>query len=756
MKKSGEGDLLSQAYSLLTTFFGDGRGAAARSGETGRGPAGQAEAHVDARPLLSGPDSSQDARAGEIEQAAHGVIEFLQRQTAATGLFRYHSRPGRDQVVVPGEPVELSVELDPLLGVAARQARFRIGEHRLEEVGFGPDRTARLLYTPREQGLFTVCYEILDSGGNLLDGAPGQETILQVVDGAPVAAVAADLVLERGSDELRPLLELTRRGWQLVYLDMTVRDRSRDIRRALARKGLPAGAALVHPAKDVEFKTLSVDFSEVFGLLTLRRVRATGVPLVLLVGRVPWMVRLVERGEISGTGLSQLRDLLGQEQGLERWERVARRFAARRSTEDPFSWRLDRMTRARSTDSNTCLVEFDNARARERILEAIDLAQKSVHLQFYLFKDCRFAQQLAVRLVARARAGVRVRLLVDGVVSAQETLGRRNELLEGLSAEPDIDVVAVDPIRTASEIEALRLKQRDHRKLIIMDGCRAFVSGRNAGDEYYTGFTEVPIADWTPAESIPWLDAHIEVLGPLVPEIQRSFIESWERSRGEDVPEAEAFPGGPDAAGSSRARLVVHQGVQDANALAAYEAIIDAARSHLFVINDFPVVASLAAALRRAVARKVDVHYITGNANARRVDGSTFQGSLHRELFEYATKQRFEQLIHWGVRVYEYSTPRLPNIVSRGGMVRPYVHAKVLTADGRVASVGSANLDATAGYWEREANIIVEDPALVGRVERDIRRMLERSYEIDLESEYWKREAAQRAMLGSLWPEGLI
>ena len=76
------------------------------------------------------------------------------------------------------------------------------------------------------------------------------------------------------------------------------------------------------------------------------------------------------------------------------------------------------------------------------------------------------------------------------------------------------------------------LKQREHRKLIIVDGELAFVSGRNAGDEYYTGFDEVPITDRTLHERIPWLDAHVELRGPLVKQASRAFAVAWARTRG--------------------------------------------------------------------------------------------------------------------------------------------------------------------------------------------------------------------------------
>ena len=113
------------------------------------------------------------------------------------------------------------------------------------------------------------------------------------------------------------------------------------------------------------------------------------------------------------------------------------------------------------------------------------------------------------------------------------------------------------------------------------------------------------------------------------------------------------------------------------------------------------------------------------------------------------------RLIRGGAEVYEYATPPLPEIVTTGGVVRPYVHAKVMSADGRVASIGSANLDATASYWEHEISVVIEDPAVVGCLERTIEGLVGGSYRLDVDSEYWRREARQREVSAKFWPEAL-
>jgi cardiolipin synthase len=75
-----------------------------------------------------------------------------------------------------------------------------------------------------------------------------------------------------------------------------------------------------------------------------------------------------------------------------------------------------------------------------------------------------------------------------------------------------------------------------------------------------------------------------------------------------------------------------------------------------------------------------------------------------------------------------------------------------MSVDGRVCSVGSANLDATASFWESEANIVVEDMAFTSALETQLRELIDRSFALDPRSDYWQSERAQRAVVGKLWP----
>lgn len=700
---------------------------------------------------LARPNGGTRTEGDELAQTAEVIDGVGDRWGLSARLWRFLRRPGRDVVTAPGEVVELTIPLERVARFRADAVRYRIGDRVVAERRLDEPHPEVLHHQPPEAGLFEVRAELVDAHSNIVHPVVDADPMrMQVIGALPTVAVDVALVLDaaKPAEKLQALVDAE---CVLVYVDMAEEDRTALVRATLRRRGLPDGAVLVHPQTEVEVKTWGVDFRPVFLTATLRRLRGMGVPVVGIVSDTRVATTAAERSGIASLTLDDLE--AGVPAWVERWHTEIR--APRPDPVAALSRRLDCMTPARAVEGNACHVELDNRRARERLFEAIEAARRTVHLQFYMVRDGAFTDQLAARLIRAARRGVRVRLMVDALYSVDGVLGASNTVAQGLRSEPGIEVVASQPIASRENLDAVSLKRRDHRKIVVIDGTLAFVGGRNGADEYYTGFDEVAITDWTPHDRIPWIDAHIELRGPLVVEVQQAFVQSWQVHGGAPIPpDGRSFPP-PRPAGGSRARLVLHDGVDDAAAMLAYEAIIDGANHRLLVLNDFPIVSSLQAALRRALYRGVRIVFLTGSAVARRGDGSFFKGPLYREAFEYMTKQRLGELMRAGAEVHEYATPEHPLIVCRGNVVRPYVHAKVVTADGIVASVGSANLDATASYWEREANIVVEDPEVVAPLEATLESMLVHSVRITADSDYWRRESSLRELAAQLWPDAL-
>ncbi len=706
----------------------------------------------DAWRRLRADDDTEAAPPGSpFESALAAVRASLDRWQSSAALGHLWVRAARDGLGAVGQPVELAVSLRALARMGAERARFVVDGQAVAEAPIGEDARVQASYVPERAGLVPIEIDLLDVDGAVV--VPRRSLgvrWLRVSDGEPVVAVDARAAIDgQGLDALRAL---TARGWSVVWLDPSTVERREELRAAITASAAPPGPLLAFPAEGEGFKTLGVDFSGVFLRVSLRQARAAGVGVVAAFG--------AELGTGAGERFERHPlEALAERASDEGWcrarEAEARALLEARATQDPFRFRLDQMVPAERRGGHRFTVELDNRRARERIFAAIESARSTVHVQLYIVRPSRFTDHLATRLIERARAGVRVRLLVDALYSGQGVLGRTNPIVDLLAHEPGVDVAAFDPLPDTEALEAMRLKRRDHRKLLIVDGERAWVTGRNASDEYYTGLEEVAVHDNSPSEIVPWLDAHVELTGPLVAEIQSTFVAAFEDASGLEVPrDAASFPTPPPDGPDGVARFVVHHGVGDANAMAAYQAILDGAQRHVVIVNDFPVVDTLAAAVRRAIGRGVRVVFLTGNAVARRGDGSFLDGPLHRELFEYLTKRRLEPLLRAGAEGYEVWWPPAPNVVCRGG-VRPYVHAKVMTADGRVASIGSANLDATASYWEREANVVIEDPPTVAALEGELFALAGRGFRLDPDSEYWARESAQRELTSQLWPESM-
>ena len=691
-----------------------------------------------------------------LDAAARSLGATMERWGRNPGLRKFLGGVQRDVLTCPGERVELSANL----GVSAKlgtRARFYLDDVVVGEVAIGVGSEVRTIIDAPGPGLHRVGVKVCGDRSEVVADVIGHR-VLQVASGRPVVLVHVAIFLPAPPSEPPPstppievLRALVDEGFELVYFDVHQKNRDALIHEELVKQKLPPGATLVYSAEEEELKSMGVDFVDMFASTAIRRLRAKGVPVTsILTERDDDGERSrLERVSVMAPTTALSRALAG---GFGQETEQAAQLLRDRELSNPLDWRLDQTTESTLVEGNTFHAELDNGKARERLFEALERAASTVHIQFYIVRPSAFTELLIVKLIQRARAGVKVRFMVDALYSDDEVLGRLNPLILSLRKEENIEVLAVNPIESRKQVDVSRLKQRDHRKLTIIDGELAFVSGRNAGDEYFLGFGEVPVHDNTRHESIPWLDAHVELSGPLVRTVQETFMRTWDRQGGEEISrDRDVLPELP-ATGTAAGRLVVHRGFSETNGLAMYEAMFDVAESHVYIVNDFPIVPALERAIHGLLARGISVKLLTGSATARRDDGTFFPAPIHRTLFEYMVKGKLEPLLLGGVQVYEFVPPPSPMVVSRGGRIRPYVHAKMVSVDGLVTSIGSANLDATASFWESEANVVVQDAAFAGAVEARLQKLIDGSVELDPDSEYWKRERTQRAVVATLWP----
>jgi phosphatidylserine/phosphatidylglycerophosphate/cardiolipin synthase-like enzyme len=407
--------------------------------------------------------------------------------------------------------------------------------------------------------------------------------------------------------------------------------------------------------------------------------------------------------------------------------------------------RLNATTGSEPIAGNRIEIELDNPKARSWLLSAINGSRERVHFQVYMALDDDIGRPVEAALAAAAARGVTIRVLVDSLHGLHGSFGARNPLLDRLSSRPGVELRVSKPITGPPSLEDL--KQRDHRKLVVVDGELALLGGRNLSHEYYAGFGEVPLTAAMTWRTVPWLDAGARVEGPAVAVLERSFMQAWTDAGGEPFEIRVPAP-----AAATTARVVVHRGLRDAHTLEAYLALIETARSHIYAVNTFPLLLEIQHALLRALRRGVCVRTLFGNLTPKHGD-EPFKGpwAATRNAATSLVHSRMDPLITAGGECYEFVVRRQPGWDPAVGDVRPHVHAKAMSADGRVCAVGSANFDVTAGYWESELLLVVEDEAIVRTVEARFDELIAGSHRVDPNDPEWRRRAQHRQWM-RYWP----
>ena len=335
----------------------------------------------------------------------------------------------------------------------------------------------------------------------------------------------------------------------------------------------------------------------------------------------------------------------------------------------------------------------------EAIFAAIAEARHTLLVQFFIFHDDGLGRRMQQALLERAAAGVRVCVLYDGVGS--HDLPRR--YVETLRAGG----VAIHPFATNRWRNRFQLNFRNHRKIVVVDGARAFIGGLNVGDEYLG--LKPPLA--------PWRDTHMELVGPAAADLQQLFADDWEWITGAPPPLHHA----PATDGSARV-LVVASGPADTQETGSLfvTAAINAARKRIWLTTPYFVPDhSVRAALQLAALRGVDVRVLIPS----RAD--------HRTVFLSSSLHAHDAL-RAGVRVFRHQPG--------------FLHQKVLLIDDDCAAVGSLNLDTRSFRLNFEASALVLDRDFARQVEAMLENDFAQSHEVNAR-EYLAAPYLRRVMM---------
>ena len=395
--------------------------------------------------------------------------------------------------------------------------------------------------------------------------------------------------------------------------------------------------------------------------------------------------------------------LLGANLAADGEQRLRRPVTSSYSVDDPaFARAMGSLLGPPLVPGNRAATFLNGDEIFPAMLEAIRGAKRTITFETYIYWSGRTGKDFADALAERARAGVRVHILVDWVGSQK----MEQALIDEMEAA-GVQLLRYHPLRWYT---LDRMNNRTHRKLLVVDGRVGFTGGVGIADEW-TGHAQ---------DADHWRDTHYRIEGPAVAQMQAAFNDNWMKVSGTVLHGDDYFPA-LEPAGQQWAQVFQSssEGGSESMHLMYLLSIASARRSidlamAYFVPDDLAL-----GALEAALARGVRVRII--------MPGPSTEASLVRR----ASHALWGRILEAGAEMYEFQ----PTMY----------HCKVMVVDGEWVSVGSTNFDSRSFRLNDEANLNVLDRGFAARQVRDFEADLARSRRITLEA--W----AARPWTEKLW-----
>ena len=355
---------------------------------------------------------------------------------------------------------------------------------------------------------------------------------------------------------------------------------------------------------------------------------------------------------------------------------------------------------------NAVVLLQDGEATYAAMFAAMEAATDHINLETYILEDDEVGRRLSGLLLAKRAQGLQVNLLYDSV----GTLGTPKAFFERLKAG-GVQLLEFNPVNPLTAKKGWQVNNRDHRKLLVVDGRTAFVGGINfsrvhSGGSY--GRLKGSGAAGAPeGGAIAWRDTHLQIEGPVVDEFQKLFMRTWEKQRGPPLAAAGYFPTLP---GKGRELVRAIGSTPDDPHSLIYLTLLSAiskAQTSVWLTNAYFVPdRQLLEALTGAAARGVDVRLI-------------LPGGSDSSVAFHAGRSHYSALLRAGVKIHE----------RRGAML----HAKTATIDGVWSCVGSTNLDWRSFLHNDEIDATVLGRGFAAQMEAAFAADLAASEAIDLE-----------------------
>jgi len=317
------------------------------------------------------------------------------------------------------------------------------------------------------------------------------------------------------------------------------------------------------------------------------------------------------------------------------------------------------------------------------MFEAVRQARSSIHLEYFNFRNDSVARLLFNILEAKAEQGVEVRALFDGFGNTSNNRPLKKSHLAAIRSH-GVQIYEFNPVKFPWIDDIFN---RDHRKIVVIDGQLAYTGGMNVADYYVNGTEQVG----------EWHDLHCRIEGEEVNTLQKIFLRMWKKVTGEEIHGAKYYRYGseggyfkglkPDTTATRGRKMVgiINREPHTSNEIIRefYYNAINFARDSIKIINPyFTPSPRLKRALRKAAERGVKVELMLSVKSDIPLTPDCGFYNAHR-------------LMKRGVKVW---------------MFKPgFHHTKIIMVDGKFCTVGSANLNSRSLRWDYEENAVIVD-----------------------------------------------
>lgn len=339
------------------------------------------------------------------------------------------------------------------------------------------------------------------------------------------------------------------------------------------------------------------------------------------------------------------------------------------------------------------------------MLDAIGAARRTVDFLTFVYWQSDIGARFAAALSQSARRGARVRVLLDAW--GAQSIEKR--LLE----EMDAAGVYVHWFRPLTRMQAHKANHRTHRKVLVVDEEVAFTGGVGIAEEW----------EGDARNEREWRDTHFRIRGPAVDGLRAAFLDNWAETDDALVEAVDRFPDQPQPGSTviQAVRGASTSGWSDISTL--MRALLQLAQERVRITTAYFVPdARLNDQLVGAAERGVRVEVLLPGPH------------IDKRFVQLAGQASYEALLDAGVRIWQFQPAML--------------HAKIMTVDGLLANVGSANFNARSTRLDDEINLVALDPALAGVLDGQFDEDVARSEEI-VRGRWRRRPLRQRVMESS-------